>query len=97
VLLLLSAIPVSGQNQPRLLIPKNDASERPIPQLTPSGRYTGDYSETIATPLLSLPRLEQPAMLPAIQHEALEQVIREGQVFEAEFRWIKIFLKKPGI
>jgi len=89
------AIPAFGQEPPRLLVPHGFSVDRPLPQLTPSGRLQVDRPATFpietsvpvrAIPLQPLPRLE-PSALPTIGQEELEQIIREGQTLEAEARW----------
>ena len=93
------AVSAFGQEPPRLLRVQQDIfSERPIPQLTPSGRLQVDRPATFpietsapvrAIPLQPLPRLE-PSVLPTIGQEELEQVIREGKALEGEARWSEV-------
>ena len=95
--LLSVAVPVFGQDPPRLLIPQGVPAERPAPQLTPSGRLQVSADRPIiipvepalqvrAVPLEPLPRLETLA-LPTIGQEELEQIVREGKLLEAQARW----------
>jgi len=95
LILLFVVVPAFGQEPPRLLAPHGFSADRPIPQLTPSGRLQVDRAPTFpaetstpvrAIPLQPLPRLE-PSALPTIGQEELEQIVREGQALEAEARW----------
>ena len=93
--LLIAAVPAFSQESAPLFIPQSISSDRPAPQLTPTGRTS--VSRPIAAPAvpvnsletitpLTLPRLEQ-AALPSFQPEELDQLIREGKILESEGRW----------
>ena len=100
ICLLFAAVPVFGQEPPRLLVPQGIPADRSTLQLTPSGRLQVDRPLTIPTqtipvetvtsaitvPLKPLPSLDQ-STLPVIGQEELDQVVREGQTLEAEARW----------
>jgi len=94
---------VSGQEPPRLFIPKDFPAERAAPlstpQLTPSGRISADRPMTnsltnmepvVTVPLEVLPpiqTLQKPLVLPTIKQEDLALVIQKGQELEAEALW----------
>jgi len=96
LVLLFVAVPAFGQEPPRLIRVQQDIfSERPLPQLTPSGRLQVDRPPTFpietttpmrTIPLEPLPRLE-PSALPILGQEELEQIIREGEALESKARW----------
>ena len=83
-------IPAFGQEPPRLLIPRNFSPEYSSPQLTPSGRFTVNRPTTTPAEILPLPSLEKSTRLLPVKQEELDQVIREGQILEAEARWAEV-------
>ena len=83
-----------GQEPPRLVIPNVFPDKRSTPQLTPSGRISVERPLTVSEPFVSapqvlLPPMQKPAVLPTIKQEDLDMVIQEGQVLEAEARWLE--------
>ena len=79
-------VPVFGQEPPRFLR-FNSSPERPLLQLTPSGRSLVDPPRTTSpVELMPLRQLEKPLVAPLVGQEELEQIILEGKNLETEGR-----------
>lgn len=88
LILFVGTVPVFGQEPLRLLRLPSLPAERPLLQLTPSGRSLVDPPRTTApAELLPLPRLENAPVFPSFGEDEVDRVIQEGQVLEAEARW----------
>jgi len=69
---LLVTIPAFSQEPPRLLAPQGHLTSVTLPP---------------TVPLTALPSLDESPVLPPIKREELDQIIQEGQAFEAGERW----------